>query len=330
MAFQRSEYQQLRPHLDGARSACIVTHINADGDGAGSGIALCRFLISLHLEARFVTSGKLSTGLQFLDTEGLTVPFESDSCSPLLRDADLIFTVDNSSVSRLGPLEADVRAARGLKICIDHHVGRNSFWDLNLIKEEACATGEMIYDLIQELGGTVDRQTGQALYVAIATDTGQFRFPKTSAHIHRMVAEFLDLGVRPEHVYGEVHERNSPEFVKLLGESLLRLQSAAGGRICWVTLPATLLDACQAHGEDTSEVINLMLSIDGVEIGLLFRESGDDQTKISLRSKPQHDINVLAQANGGGGHRNAAGAVVKEPLETCARRVVAAAVAMFD
>ena len=123
-----------------------------------------------------------------------------------------------------------------------------------------------------------------------------------------------------------MHERNSPALIRLTGEALRDLKFTAGGRICWVELPSTLLDACDGHEEDTSEVISQMLSIDGVEIGLLFRGAPDGSTKISLRSKPEHDVNALARANGGGGHRNASGAVVQEPLESCASRVVADAV----
>lgn len=329
MAFESSEYRKIRTHLDRARNAAVVTHLSPDGDGVGSGIALSRFLVSLGLDTRFIIDSGLPTGLQFLDVHHPTIPFEPSTCSAFLREADLLFTVDNSSVSRLGDLEPDVRASRAMKICIDHHLVRNEFWNLNLIDEDACATGEMIYDLIRELDGTVDRETAEALYVAIATDTGRFRFPKTDGRIHRLAAEFLELGVRPEYIYQQVHERNSPAFIRLMGEALLQLRFTAGGRICWVELPASLIDACDAHNEDTSEVINHMLSVEGVEIGLLFRGSADGRTKISLRSKPGHDVNVLARANDGGGHRNAAGAVVEEPLEACARRVVADAVAML-
>ena len=135
--------------------------------------------------------------------------------------------------------------------------------------------------------------------------------------------------MRPEQIYQQVHERNSPAFVRLMAEALLRVRFAAGGRLAWVELPASLIEACEGRQEDTSEAINQMLAIEGVEIGLLFREIDGDRTKVSLRSKPQHDVNALAAANGGGGHRNAAGAVVDEPLESCARRLVGEASALL-
>lgn len=329
MAFDHSNYTQLEEHLGEARRVAVVTHINPDGDGVGAGIALSRFLVARDLDARMITSSKLPVSLQFLDVHHPTIPYNAATCSAFLREADLIFTVDNSSVSRLGPLEADVRAAQGTKICIDHHLVRNDFWNINIIDENACATGEMIYDLIKTLGGEVDRAMAEALYVSIMTDTGRFRFPKTNGRIHRIAAEFLELGVLPHRVHHEVHERNSPAYIRLMGEALLKIQFTAGGRLCWVELPSTLIDACDAHEEDTSEVIGQMLSIDGVEIGLLFRGGPDGHTKISLRSRPEHDVNALARANGGGGHRNAAGAVVHEPLERCASRVVADAASML-
>lgn len=326
MTLDAHAYRQIDDHLKAARRAAVVTHIHPDGDGVGSALALCRFIASRDLEARFITSAGLPLSLQFLDPHGETIPYSKEACPAFLRDADLIFTVDNSSVSRLGPLEADVRAASATTICIDHHLVRNEFWDLNLIDESACATGEMIWDIIHALDGEIDLPIAEAIYVAIVTDSGWFRFPKTTGRVHRMVADLLDLGVRPEKVYHEIHERNSRGLMRLMGEALGQLQFAADGQLCWVELSASLLATCQAQGEDTSEVINQMLSIEGVEIGLLFREAKDGSTKISLRSRPAHDVNVLAVANGGGGHRNAAGAVVSESLASCSRRLVAAAV----
>ena len=111
----------------------------------------------------------------------------------------------------------------------------------------------------------------------------------------------------------------------LMAETLLRMQFSCGGRLAWVSVPQELMTACGSGLEDPSSVLNHMLAIEGVEIGLLLREEAVGQTKISLRSKPQHDVNALAVVHGGGGHRNAAGAVIDLPLTDCTRRLVAEA-----
>ena len=137
-----------------------------------------------------------------------------------------------------------------------------------------------------------------------------------------MVAGFLEMGVEPHRVYRELNERHSHQGIRLLAEALLRIQFGVEGRLAWVKLPASLLADCGAEEEDTADVINHILSIEGVEIGLLFRETGDGGTKISMRSTPQHDVNSLARLHGGGGHKNASGAVVKATLDACEQRLV--------
>ncbi len=329
MPFQRHEYRKLQPLIGEAKTAAVLTHVHPDGDGVGSGLALARFLRGRGLDARFLITHKLPLSLQFLAAENQASVYDAARHSGFVRGADLIFTVDNSSVSRLGPVEDDVRAARGTTVCIDHHLVRNGFWKLNLIDRNACATGEMIHDCILELGGTLDRSMAESLYTAIWTDTGGFRYPKTTGRIHRMVADLLDLGVDPMRVYHELNERNTPAGVRLLAAGLQRLQLEAGGRLAWVSIPADLVAECRAEDEDTGDIIVHLLAMEGVEIGLLFREEGPGRTKISLRSRPRHDVNALATAYGGGGHKNAAGAVLDEPLEACARRVVADALALL-
>jgi phosphoesterase RecJ-like protein len=329
MPFHRREYQQLEPLLREARAAAVLTHIHPDGDGVGSGLALARYLSQRGLDARFIITHPLPLSLQFLAPDGEAILYAGQAQSEFIRSCDLIFTVDNSSVSRLGPTEDDVRASKAKRVCIDHHLVRNDFWQVNIIDEEASATGEMIYDCIEELGGEIDRDTAAGIYVAIWTDTGGFRFPKTSGRVHRLVARLLDLGVLPHQVYGELNERQTTASMRLLAEALLRVHFEDGHRLAWVKITRALVAKCQAESEDTSDIMIHLLAIDGVDIALLFREESDTQTKISLRSKVDYDVNALARANGGGGHRNAAGAVVEEPLEACARRLVDDALALL-
>jgi phosphoesterase RecJ-like protein len=323
MTWQRSEYQRLQPLLAEARTAVLLTHVHPDADGVGSGVAMLRFLRQRGLNVRFMITHELPLSLRFLSPDGEAELYDPATMSAFVREADLIFTLDNSSVERLGPLLNDVKASRATRICIDHHLVREEFWQVNLIDQSAAATGQMILDCIDELGGTLDEKTALAIYTAIWSDTGGFRFPKTNGDLHRLVARLLDAGVKPHQVYQELNERNLPTATRLMAETLLRLQFSCGGRLAWVSVPQELMTACDSGLEDPSSVLNHMLAIEGVEIGLLLREEAAGQTKISLRSKPQHDVNALAVVHGGGGHRNAAGAVIDLPLTDCTRRLVA-------
>jgi nanoRNase/pAp phosphatase (c-di-AMP/oligoRNAs hydrolase) len=329
MTWQRSEYQRLQPLLAEAQTCVLVTHVHPDADGVGSGVALLRFLRGRGLNVRFMITHELQLSLRFLSSDGEAELYDPATMATFVRDADLIFTLDNSSVERLGPLLPDVKASRATRICIDHHLVREEFWQVNLIDEGACATGQMILDCIDELGGSLDRETALAIYTAIWSDTGGFRFPKTSGDLHRLVGRLLDAGVKPHQVYQELNERNLPAATRLMAETLLRLQFAADGRVAWVSVPQELMAACGSGLEDPSSVLNHMLAIEGVEIGLLLREEANGQTKISLRSKPQHDVNALALVHGGGGHRNAAGAVTDMKLSDCTSRLVAEAEAVL-
>lgn len=328
MPFDRRSYLQLDPLIRAASRAAVVTHVNPDGDGVGSGLALARFLKSRGLDARFIPNRVLPVSLRFLAPDDEAAPF-TPALGGFLRDADLVITVDNASVERLGPLEADVRASRATRVCIDHHLLREPFWAVNLVDEEACSTGEMVHDCIRALGGTLDRAMAEAIYVAILTDTGSFRFSRTTGRVHRLVADLLDCGVQPQEIWHEIHERQPAGALRLLGAALLDVRFAAGNRLAWVELPLHLLEECGAVDDDASEIINHLLTVDGVEIALLFREQRDGTTKMSLRSRPHHDVNVLARAHGGGGHRNASGAVAARPMADCVARLVPEAAAVL-
>lgn len=306
---------RLRPLLQGAGTAALLTHIDPDGDGIGAEICLQSYLKSRGIEARVINTEPLPVRYRFLDPDGGVEVYEAARHDPFLRSADLIFVLDNSAVPRLGPLEPSVRAAAGTTICIDHHNVVENFWKINILDPDACATGELVFQIIKALGGRPDLRAAQAAYVSMVTDTGYFRFSKTSSRCHEAAAEMLAAGVHPPSVYEEVFERDSPAMVRLTGVALGGLRLEEGGRLAWVSLTWAQIAACQAETEDTSDIVNELLRIDGVRVAVLFKELSDGRTKLSFRSKGTLDVNRLAAALGGGGHTNAAGAVIDHPLE---------------
>ncbi len=314
----------LKPLLAHARTAALCTHVNPDGDGIGSEICLLRYLRSLGIDARVVNTEPLPPRYRFLDPDDSVEVFEASRHDAFLRSADLIFMLDNAAVSRLGPLEPAVRASRATTVCIDHHNVVDPFWKVNIVDEEACATGELVFQIVKALGGTIDLPAAQAAYVSLVTDTGYFRFSKTSPRCHEAAAELLLAGVSPPRVYEEVFERNSAALVRLGGTAVSSLQLSEDGRLACVALTRRQILACDAESEDTSEIVNGLLAIDGARVAVMFKELDGGRVKLSFRSKGDLDVNRLAARFDGGGHKNAAGAVIEGSLEAAKTRVLAA------
>jgi phosphoesterase RecJ-like protein len=315
--------RRLKPLLEKAQTVVLCTHVNPDGDGIGAEICLHRHLRSVDIESRIINTEGLPLRYRFLDPSGAVEVFDAREHAEFLRNADLIFMLDNSSVSRLGPLEPAVRASRATTVCIDHHDVVEPFWNINIVDEEASATGELVFQIVKALGGTIDTESAQAAYVSLVTDTGYFRFSKTSPRSHEAAAEMLALGVRPPLVYQEVYERNSAALVRLSGVALSSLQRDEGGSLAWIRLTHQQVVDCDAAREDLSDVVNGLLAIDGVRIAVMLKDLGGNRIKLSFRSKEALDVNRIAAMFGGGGHRNASGAVISGSLDGSIDRVLA-------
>lgn len=314
---------RIRAEIEKTKRILLTTHQNPDGDGLGSEIALSRYLLSRGKQPQILNPDPVPERYRFLDPRGVIRSFDESVDSDAVREAEVIFVLDNSSLTRLGRMEAPVRSSSGVRICIDHHSTTDRFWTINMIDETASATGEMIYELIQALGGSPDREAATALYTALVTDTGHFRFSKTSPRTHRIAAELVQCGVVPAAVYQEVYERSSAGFVRLTGMALLAVKVEPGEQIAHTALSLEQIQESGVEDADTSEIVNHLFTIRGVTIALLFKELADGRIKVSLRSKGKVAVHELAARYGGGGHRNASGAVLEGPMEMVVRRIIA-------
>jgi len=319
----RVDWKPLAGALASARSIVVGTHINADGDGLGCEIALHRFLAGLGKGPRTVNNEPVPEKYRFLPGAEAVETFDSGRHSELIRGADLFIVLDNSSVERLGRLRADVEASRALRVCIDHHANVNPWWSLNCVDTAACASGQLVYELIRHMGGAITPEIAEALYVSFVTDTGHFRFVKTTSESHRIVADLIDMGgISPARVYSEVYEKSSVAMATLTGLALRSLRLDHGSRFAWMRLSMREVAECGGEDEDTGDLANLALAIKGVVAGALFREMPDGAVKVSLRSKGPVDVNALAVLYGGGGHRNASGILMTGPMDRVTAQVV--------
>ncbi len=238
-----------------------------------------------------------------------------------MREADIFLVLDTAEPSRLGPVMSRTDGRRVL--VIDHHPATSSsIGDVVVCDPAACATGELVFDLIQVAGDEVTRTEAEGLYVAIATDTGSFRYANTTARTHEITADLLRAGVDPEQMYLRIYAQYTPAGLELLRRALERLRVADDLPVAWISLRQEDLAQTGATKEDLEGIVEYARRIRGVQVALLFRELHDGSTKVSLRSSGDADVAAVARRLGGGGHVKAAGAVVPENLEAAEARVL--------
>ncbi|HKY33453.1 MAG TPA: bifunctional oligoribonuclease/PAP phosphatase NrnA [Candidatus Polarisedimenticolia bacterium] len=307
----------------GRRPAVLSTHVNPDGDGLGSQLALRAFLRERGVDVRIVNNDPVHAKYAFLPGVEAVEVFDEARHAPLIASAALLFVLDNSSPERLGRLLPAARATGACKICIDHHVTVDPFWDLNCIDTEASASGQLVYEMVLALGGRITAAMAEPLYVSFVTDTGHFRFGKTTARVHRIIADLMDAGpISPPRVYRSLFEGVPPGLNRLVALALADTHYEYGGRFAWARLTLEQLRANGGPDEDTGDLVNMLLAVKGVEAAALFKELPEGRTKVSLRSLGDVDIHALAESLGGGGHRNASGITMAAPLGEGVRRVV--------
>ena len=311
---------------DGHTTFALTTHMHPDGDALGSQIAVARYLVTLGKQVRVINGDPTPELLAFVTEESPQIElYDPDVHDEVLRGVDRIVLVDNSAPDRLGRMESIMTSVAGHTLCIDHHATNDVPWAENIQQVGACATAVLVWDLLRQRGWEPDRRTCEALFLGLVTDTGFFRFNSAKGYAHRVAAELLDRGVLPGDVYRRVYERNSEAFTRLMGHALVGLELDAGGRIAMVRLTRETIADLGAQDVDTGEITTSLLAIDGVDVVLLFRELENGHTKVSLRSKGELDVHRLASGFGGGGHRNASGIVLAEPMEAVVERVLAGA-----
>jgi phosphoesterase RecJ-like protein len=313
------------------RRLFLATHMNPDGDAIGSEIGLARFAAATGHDVRIVNQEATPRTLAYLEENGPSVEvYDPARHDGELAAADLLILVDNSAPDRLGRMETILRSLASKVLCIDHHPTQGTIWAHDILDEQASATAAMIYDLITAAGHRLDVGIAEALYAGLSTDTGFFRFNSTKARVHEIAAELLAAGVQPARCFGEVYERNSPAWTRLLGRALAGIRLDAGGSVVSVRITRAMESECGAEGADTSEMTTPLLAIDGVRIALLFRELPEGRVKVSLRSKGDLDVYRLAMEFGGGGHRNASGIVTVGRLDEIAETVIARSASLLS
>jgi len=310
--------------LRAGRNVILTTHVNADGDGVGCEVALQDALRRRGAHAWIVNPTPFPDRFRFLlEDESMVLDASGDRARDVCAGGDLLVVVDTGEVSRIGRVHPLVEHLD--TIVVDHHpAGPDPISGLSLRDPRASATGELIYDILHKAGGPWSESVLRGLYVAILTDTGSFRFSNSTPAAHRITADLVERGVDPEELHREVYGARSVRSLRLLGECLDTLDVDEDRLAAGMVVPREAYERLGASPEDLEGFVDYPRSVEDVEVGILFRTTASGDTKMSLRSNGEVDVNAIARVFGGGGHVKAAGATVRRPVEEVVPEVLQA------
>jgi bifunctional oligoribonuclease and PAP phosphatase NrnA len=303
----------------------LTTHVRPDGDALGSEVGLAGLLRQKGKDVRVVNASRTPPRYDFLDSDGtLFEHFGTLGDLASLADREVLVILDLSAWSQLGDMAGWVRESPARRIVIDHHVSQDELGATFLKDTAAEATGTLIVQAVRALGGTFTPEVATGLLTAIAMDTGWFRHPNTSPATLRTAAELVEAGAEIDTIYRLIFERNTKGRLLLMGETLAGLKTDLGGRVAYATVTREALARTGAIPQDTEDLVDFTVSLDGVEVGMLFIEQGRGGVKMSIRSRRGLDCTQVVGPFGGGGHRAAAGATLPDPIGESVERVLAA------
>lgn len=321
-----NQFSQLKKNIDGHNTFLLSTHVNPDADALGSELAFYLILKKLGKTIRIVNHSATPYNLEFLDEEKVVEKYDTANHENIFNESEVFVLLDLNQASRIIKLENGFRSFSGVKVCIDHHQEPENVFDLYVGSTDFSATSEIIYDFIKSTGVVkIDHSIALQLYAGIMTDTGSFRFERTSPKIHNIIAELLRTGINPTDIYDKIYNQFRSGRVKLLGEALSTISVDSTGQIAYMVITKEALQRTGTTEADIDGFVNYCLTIQGIRIGILFHELRDG-VKISFRSKETIPVNKLAAEFNGGGHINAAGSrLFNVKIEDVEDKIVAAA-----
>jgi len=322
-----NEISELKLLLTQKKNIVITAHTNPDGDAIGSSLAMYHYLSKLGHIVKMMVPNQFPDFYAWLPESDKIIIYENDakSSQKLLKEADIIFSLDYNALSRLGVLADIVKNTTGTRILIDHHIDpeRESF-DYCYSSTNTSSTGELVYDFITMLGyeNIIDKKIGEAIYTCIVTDTGSFSFSCNRPDTYIITSKLISLGVDAEKIHKLIFDTYSENRLRLLGFAI------SNRMVVWeefhtaiIYLTKSDLNKYNYHVGDTEGVVNFPLSMGKINLSILITEK-DSKLRISLRSKGSFSVNELSRAHfNGGGHRNAAGGKSSESIDELITRI---------
>ncbi len=311
--------KEIAEALKGASKVLIFPHVSPDGDAIGSAAALCRGLRLMGKEAYILVDEELPDNLSFLNERGLESTgkrYCSLDQGILGEDIDVSICVDCGELSRF-PKRAETFEKGKLKISVDHHATSKPTFDLNYIDSHAAATGEIMFFLLKELGIKADKEIGEAVFTAINTDTGKFQYANTNKNCHLIMAELYDWGIDARQVSSLVYESVRLEKLRINNAAMESCEILEGKehKAALAFVSQKQQEEIGVKPSETEEVVDILRSIQGVDIAVFLKEKEAGLIRVSMRAKGWGNVAEIAQKFGGGGHVKAAGCTLYMSLD---------------
>ncbi len=301
-------------------------HQKPDGDAMGSALGLYHFLLEMGHDATVVSPTNWADFLNWMPGVKKVIDFESqkEKARALIQQAELIFCLDFNILHRTKHMEQPLAAASATKVLIDHHEQpQREAFAYGISDTAKSSTCEMVYDFIVQSGHAAKLNTdiAECLYTGLMTDTGSFRFPSTTASVHRMVAVLKELGLKHTEVHERIYDNFLENRLRFIGFALLnRMEVLYEYNTALMYVTKEDLYEYDIKTGDTEGLVNYLLTIRGIKFGALVIDRNEER-KWSFRSKGYFDVNLFARKHfEGGGHMNAAGGRSSESLEATVRQ----------
>jgi phosphoesterase RecJ-like protein len=304
---------QFYPLLKQRFKAVITAHQKPDGDAMGSSLALYHFLKQLGHEVTVVSPTNWAQFLNWMPGTEQVIDFEANKAqaTEIVQAADYIFCLDFNILHRTKHLEPIIKSAKGIKILIDHHQQPDTpSFEYGVSDVKMSSTCEMIYDFIVQSGHSnlINLDIATCLYTGLMTDTGSFRFPSTTASVHKIVAHLKELGLQHSKIHEAIYDQSTEGRLKFMGNAFLnRMHVFPEYKTAVMAIPKTDIYKFELKTGDTEGLVNYLLSIQGIKFAAIVIDR-EEERKWSFRSKGNFDVNIFARTHfEGGGHANAAG-----------------------
>ena len=315
-----SEIDKIKRLLSDKRKIVIIPHKNPDGDAIGSSTALKYYLDNFNHNVDIISPNQFPEFLKWMDPNNIIKIFDEDEkYSQKIIDAELIFTLDFNNLVRISGMKEYVKKSNAKIIMIDHHEEPSNYADFMYSEPKMSSTCEMIYHFIEKMGDVdkIDKNISRSLYAGIMTDTGSFKFPSTTELTHLVISNLLKTGISHSDIHNYIYDNNKFERVQLLSFALSKIKIIENLNTCYISLSQKELNKFNYEKGDTEGIVNYGLSIKNIKFAVIFMENSNDNViRISLRSRGDFDVNQFSKnIFGGGGHKNAAGAISKKSLD---------------
>jgi len=310
----KEQYEHLHRLLADQQNFVLMSHVNTDGDALGTLVALYYFLRKKNKNVSILVPGEIPSRYEFLNTGRLINQQSVAEGKQKIMRAGAILILDVSDLQRLDVYYEAVMQSPAVKICIDHHPIVAEGMDFCLVDTKRIATAEIVYDFFRYVQAEIDHPMAEALYTAILSDSGSFRFQGTSQFTLQMAADLLGRGIEPSELYSRVYEHAEHRQLRAWGELLY--SSHSDGFILWVAVTQEWLRKWGFSLDKLDGLIDIMRRDSEATVFAVFVEKDAQETIVGLRSKNGFDVGEVARLMGGGGHYHASGFTAAKTLNT--------------